>query len=344
MSGTALPRIGIRLSSGLGPQRCIELAQAAEVGGFASIWFAENPFESGVFVTAGACAALTERVRIGIGVVNPYTRHPVQIAMEFAALAGLAEGRAILGVGSGIASRITRMRIDDSRPVTAVREAIGIVRPMLSGKRVTYSGAAFSVSDAQLPHWICPLPSQRRLPIYMAAAGEPMLRACGEIADGLIVSNLTPLASTRRMIGIVTDEAAKAGRPKPTVVQYVPCAVRPNGEEACRTVKSAIAEMLRSFWPSSGNWPPAKEKIVAESGIPRRAFATALDRLRRGEDAAAVLDDRFVEAFAIAGTAEECLAQVARYRQAGADELALTIAGPQSLIDLSYLGAALGAA
>ena len=343
MSGIALPQVGIRLSSGLGPRHSIDLAQAAEAGGFASIWFAENPFESGVFVAAGACAALTERVRIGIGVVNPYTRHPVQIAMEFAALDGLSEGRAILGVGSGIASRITRMGIDDSRPVTAVREAIGIVRPMLSGKRVTYDGAAFSVSNAQLPHWICPHRSQSRPPIYMAAAGEPMLRACGEIADGLIVSNLTPLASTKRMIGIVTEEAANAGRPKPTIVQYVPCAVRPNGEEACRTVKSAIAEMLRSFWPSSDDWPPAKEKIVAESGIPRRAFATALDLLRRGEDVAAALDDRFVETFAIAGTAEECLAQATRYRQAGVDELALTVAGSRPLIDLPYLAAALAA-
>ena len=102
MSG-ALPRIGIRLSGAIAPQSSIELARAAEAAAFASVWFAENPFQRGVFTAAGACAAATARVRIGTGVVNPYTRHPVQIAMEFAVLDELAEGRAILGLGSGIA-------------------------------------------------------------------------------------------------------------------------------------------------------------------------------------------------------------------------------------------------
>ena len=62
----ALPQIGIRVSGGLTPRRCIELAQAAEAAGFASVWFAENPFWRGVLTTAGACAAATRRVRIGV--------------------------------------------------------------------------------------------------------------------------------------------------------------------------------------------------------------------------------------------------------------------------------------
>lgn len=341
MNSAALPRIGIRLSSGLGPRYCIDLAQAAEASGFASIWFAENPFQIGVFTAAGACAAATERVRIGIGVVNPYTRHPVQIAMEFAALDGLCWNRGTLGIGSGIPSQVNRIGLDTSRPVTAVREAIAIIRPMLAGGRVTYDGAVFSVSNAQLLSWICPYPPQSGPPIFIAAAGEPMLRACGEVADGLIVSNLTPLTSTKRMISIVGEAAANAGRPKPVIVQYVPCVARPDGEEARQRVKSAIAEMVRNFWPSWDDLPPVKEKIVAESGIPRRDFVAALDRLRRGEDGVSALDDRFVEAFAIAGTAEECLAQAARYHSAGVDELALTIAGLRPLTDLPYLGRAL---
>ncbi|HEV2187579.1 MAG TPA: LLM class flavin-dependent oxidoreductase, partial [Stellaceae bacterium] len=256
----ALPRIGIRLSSGLGPRCCIDLAQAAEAGGFASIWLAEDPFESGVFVAAGACAALTERVRIGIGVVNPYTRHPAQIAMEFAALDGLSDGRAILGIGSGIASRVGRSGLHITRPVTAVRDAIAIIRPMLSGRQVTYDGAVFRVSSGLILNRLAPNPPHGP-PIFMAAAGEPMLRACGEIADGLIVSNLTPLRSVERMIGIVAEVAAKAGRPKPAIVQYVPCLARPDRKEACQTARSAIGLMLLSFWPAEDDWPPAKEKI-----------------------------------------------------------------------------------
>jgi len=341
MNEIALPRIGIRLSSGLGPRYCIDLAQAAEANGFASIWFAENPFESGVFVAAGACAAMTGRMRLGIGVVKPYTRHPVQIAMEFAALDELSGGRAILGIGSGIAAPIKCMGLDNSRPVTAVREAITIVCGLMMGDGVTFDGTVFNVRSVNTLRRIFPHLPHPGPQIYLAAAGQPMLRACGELADGLVISNLTPLCSAKRMAEMVVERAAKLGRPKPTIVQYVPCVARPDREEARQTIKSAIAEMLRSFWPSGDNWPRAKEKIVAESGIPRRDFVVALDRLRCGEDGMSALDDRFVETFAIAGTADECLAQAARYRAAGVDELALTIAGPQPLLDIPYLGAAL---
>jgi len=227
MNEIALPRIGIRLSSGLGPRYCIDLAQAAEANGFASIWFAENPFESGVFVAAGACAAMTGRMRLGIGVVNPYTRHPVQIAMEFAALDELSGGRAILGIGSGIAAPIKCMGLDNSRPVTAVREAITIVCGLMMGDGVTFDGTVFNVRSVNTLRRIFPHLPHPGPQIYLAAAGQPMLRACGELADGLVISNLTPLCSAKRMAEMVVERAAKLGRPKPTIVQYVPCVAHP---------------------------------------------------------------------------------------------------------------------
>ncbi len=342
-----LPRIGIRLSGAVVPRACVELAQAAEASGFASVWLAENPFQRGVFTTAGACAAATKRVRIGIGVVNPFTRHPVQIAMEFAALDELAGGRAIVGLGSGIATPIRRMGIDNSRPVTAVREAVGILRFLLPGNAITFRGSIFRLEEARLslPRPDVPIDFGPRsgASIYLAGVGERMLGACGEIADGLIVSNLTPLRSTKRIIDIVTEAAKKAGRERPAIVQYVPCVARGDGEEARQTVKSAIGEMLTSFWPVDNDWPPSREATVAESGISRRDFTAALARLRQGEPASSVLDDRFVAVFAIAGTAEDCLTQAARYRAAGVNELALTFAGPRPLMDIPYLGRALTA-
>ena len=66
----------------------------------------------------------------------------------------------------------------------------------------------------------------------------------------------------------------------------------------------------------------------------------ALDRLRRGERAGGVLDDRFISGFALAGTAEQVIAQAAQYRRAGADELALSFAGPQPAADAAYFAQA----
>jgi len=334
MNKAHLPRLGIRLHGGVAPLACVELAKTAEASGFTSLWFAENPFQRGVLPAVSACAMATRTIGVGIGVVNPYNRHPSLIAMEFGALDELSQGRALLGIGSGIGAMIERMGLSYDRPVSAVRDAIHIVRALLRGDTVTYRGRVFSVDDAALGF----RPPRPDLPIYMAAMGDRSVRVCGEIADGLMVSNMTPAAFTERIVGIVGAAASRAGRRMPEVVQYVPCVARSDGAAAREVVKTAIAEMLTSFWPASGQWTSVKEAVVAESGIARDEFAAALDRLRRREPANAVLDERFVDGFAIAGTAEDCLRQAARYRRVGVTELVLTMAGPQASADIAYLG------
>jgi 5,10-methylenetetrahydromethanopterin reductase len=279
-----------------------------------------------VLATAGACAAVTEQARIGVGVVNPYTRHPAQIAMDFAALDELSGGRAVLGIGSGIAPPIRRMGIVNDRPTAAVREAIEIVRGLLAGNSMTMSGRIFGLDDARLT-----FRSDRLLPIYMAAGSDLALRACGEIADGFVISNMTPPCLTVRMIEIVAEAAAKAGRPRPRIVQYAPCAVSTDGSAARRAVKRTIGDTLTLLWPAGDEWPRRREAVVAESGIPRGEFAAALTRLRSGEEAGSVLGERFVAAFAIAGTPEECYEQAAVYRAAGVDELALSFGSAEEI-------------
>jgi 5,10-methylenetetrahydromethanopterin reductase len=327
----ALPELGLRLSGAPDPLRCVKLAVAADKAGFASVWFAENPLQRGVLATAGACAAVTRRVRIGVGVVNPYTRHPVQIAMDFAALDALSGKRAVLGIGSGIAPPIARMGVVNDRPVAAVGEAVAIVRALLAGENVGMRGRMFALDGARLDF----RPSRSDLPIYMAAGSERALRVCGEIADGFIVSNLTPPPLTARMIAIVAESAAGTGRPNPSVVQYAPCSVSSDGDAARRAVKRTIGETLTLLWPTGDEWPRRREAVVAASGIPRPEFVEALYRLRRGEDASVVLDERYVTAFAIAGTAAECREQAERYRAAGVDELALSLGTADEIAALS---------
>jgi 5,10-methylenetetrahydromethanopterin reductase len=338
MTKVALPDIGLRLSGAVEPRQCIELAQAAENAGFASVWFAENPFQRGVMATAGACAVVTKRVRIGVGVVNPFGRHPTLIVMEFATLHELSEGRAVLGIGSGVAAAVRRMGFTDERPVTALREAIAIIRTMLSGDTATLMGKKFNVDAARLGF----AARAGDLPIYMAAAGDMMLKLCGEIADGLIISNLTPPRTTERLVAIAAASAAPTGRPPPRIVQYVPCALDSDSATAHDSAKALVGGMLAGLWPTGDDWPRARERIVAESGIPRREFAGVLDALRRDAAAAAVIDERFIAAFAIAGTAPEAIEQSARYGNAGVDELVLTFAGPRPSQDIAEFGAACG--
>jgi alkanesulfonate monooxygenase SsuD/methylene tetrahydromethanopterin reductase-like flavin-dependent oxidoreductase (luciferase family) len=79
-----------------------ERARAAEAAGIDSLWFIEDYFQTGAFAIAGAAAAVTTRVDLGLGVVNPYSRHPALLAMETATLAAIAPGRVALGLGTGV--------------------------------------------------------------------------------------------------------------------------------------------------------------------------------------------------------------------------------------------------
>ena len=146
------PRLGIRLHGGLAPQRCVELAVAAEARGFTSAWFAENPLERGALPALAACAAATRRIELGVGVWNPFLRHPAQIAMDASALDELAEGRLTLGIGAGLAAPIRRLGIDNAKTLAALEDTFAIVRGLLAGETVTYKGKVFAVEDAKLSY------------------------------------------------------------------------------------------------------------------------------------------------------------------------------------------------
>jgi 5,10-methylenetetrahydromethanopterin reductase len=332
------PKLGIRLHGGLDPAHCVTLATAAEASGFASVWFAENPMERGVMPAAAACAVATRRVELGIGVWNPYTRHPAQIAMEIGALDELAEGRATLGIGAGLAPPIYRLGIDNARPLGALSDTFHIVRGLLRGESVTYKGSVFAVYGAKLGY----KPRRTDMPLLMAARGEKALALCGRIANGLMVSNMCPPGFAAHAAKAMRASAERAGRsPLRRIVHYAPCVATSDRRDAIAAIKPVLAGMLETFWALGQKVPAAKASLVAYSGIPEPDFAAAIERLQSGGAPEAVIDQRFIEAFAIAGTADDCLRRIAAYGDAGVSDLVLTFVGPDPLADIAALGRAL---
>jgi 5,10-methylenetetrahydromethanopterin reductase len=331
-----LPKLSVRLHGGLTPAQCVAQAKAAEAAGFASVWFAENLFARGILPAAAACAVATQRLGIGAGVFNPYNRHPTLIAMEIGALDDLAGGRVRLGIGSGVGSAVERMGMSYARPVTALGEAIAIVRALLAGEEVTFAGDVFKVERVKLD-----FTPRRDIAIFMAGRGDRSLALCGERADGLLVSNMCTAAFVARSAAHVAEAAARAGRSGPLgIVRYMPCCLRADRAEAVAAAKRAVGEMLPVYWRLGQRLDGAKQALTMESGIDEAEFASAAERLRAGEDAVAVLDARFVAAFAIAGTASDCAAQVAACSEAGVTELALTFSGAQSAAEMRELAMA----
>ncbi len=331
----ALPKLSVRLHGGLSPRHCVTQAKAAEAAGLAAVWFAENPFARGILPAASACAAATHRLGIGAGVFNPFSRHPTLIAMEIGALDELADGRVRLGIGSGVGSAVERMGLSYARPLTALGEAIVIVRALLRGEEVKIAGEVFSVDQVKLDYT-----PRADIAIYMAGRGDRSLALCGERADGLLVSNMCTTAFVARSAAQMRDAAARAGRVEPLgVVRYMPCCVRADRGEAIAAARRAVAEMLPAYWRLGQRLEGAKTALTLESGIAEAEFDAAAQRLRAGADAG-VLDDRFVQAFAIAGTPADCVAQIAACGAAGVTELALTFAGPEAATEMKDLAAA----
>jgi 5,10-methylenetetrahydromethanopterin reductase len=311
------PRLGIRLHGGLTPQRCVELAVAAEAQGFASAWFAENPLERGALPALAACAAATQRIALGIGVWNPFLRHPAQIAMDASALDELAGGRLTLGIGAGLAAPIRRLGVDNRKTLAALQDTFAIVRGLLAGETVTYKGHVFTVEDVKLSH----RPHRPDLPILLAARGPKALALAAEVADGLMVSNMCPPG--------FAAWAAAIARPA-RLVQYAPCLVAADRPTAMAAIKPVLAGLLKTFWTLGLRVPAAKASLIDHSGIPEAQFAAAV------ASPATALDERFVDAFAVAGTIDDCRARIAAYGAAGVTDLVLTFVSPDPVRDMAH--------
>ena len=229
-----------------------------------------------------------------------------------------------LGIGSGLGHAVERMGFSTKRSLTALREAIAIIRALLRGEEVTFAGTAFNVQRVKLDYR-----ARADIPIFMAARGPNAVKACGEIADGLIVSNMCAAGFIARSVRRLHGCGAGRGPRQPSgrgAVHAVRAARRPGRGVSRRQARHRrhAAGLLDAGAAAAGRQGRADDG----SGISEDDFAAAVTRLKAGEAPDAVLDERFVEAFTIAGNADDCRAQAAAYAAAGVTELALTFFGP----------------
>lgn len=329
-----LPDISIRVDGSMTPQACVELAQAADAAGLAGVWFAENAFARGILPAAAACAVATKRVQINAGVFNPYSRHPTMMAMEIGALDELSGGRAGISIGAGIMSATEKMALNADKPLPALRDTLMILGGLLAGKEVEHLGQFFSAKKVKLDYLI-----RKEIPVYLAGRGNLTVGLAGEAASGLIVSNMCSAEFAGKVAALMRTSRSAAGRQSPgKVIQYMPAAVSRESSAAKDAAKRMIGEMLPRFWSLGQKLNSAKEALLAGTKISESEFASAVARIRGGEDPAQVLDDRFATAFSVCGTPEECLALARVYKAHGVDELALTFEGSTAKEQIGEIG------
>src|SRR5215213_10998725 len=182
-------------------EEMIATGQVLDRAGFDTIWLAEaypwwrkHQMEArSSTVTSALIARSTERLTIGWGIISPFTRHPVQVAMDARVVQELAPGRFILGFGT---SKIflNNAKLQTKKTLGPMRDAVGIVRGVLSGERFEYDGETWS---ADVPAQEGAHAPREVPPVYVAATAPKMQALAGEIADGCLTPSITTPAFVR---------------------------------------------------------------------------------------------------------------------------------------------------
>jgi probable F420-dependent oxidoreductase len=189
--GLTLPFAGLPLGEHL------DLFRAAEAAGYDDLWTGETAGPDG-FTPLAMAAAVTERIRLATGIVNPYTRGPALLAQQAAALQDASGGRFVLGIGSSSNVIVERWNeVPFVKPLTKVREAVENLHKVFAGER---GAGGFKLET----------PPAQPIPIVIAALRGKMLALAAQLGDGAF-TNFLPLSglpAVREAFGAPDKELA----------------------------------------------------------------------------------------------------------------------------------------
>ncbi|MCY4273419.1 MAG: LLM class flavin-dependent oxidoreductase, partial [bacterium] len=189
----------------------IEYVQYAEQKGFEAVWQADSRLVREATVPMAAFVASTDRIKVGSGVLDMWTRNPARLAATFSTLDDLAPGRILCGLGAWWDPLASKVGVDRRRPLGAMREVVTVVRALLADENVTLHGDYVHLEDVELDYVHQPR-RPKDVPIYIGATGMKMMALTGEIADGVVLNYLVSPDYNRRAMDALAEGAARAGR------------------------------------------------------------------------------------------------------------------------------------
>jgi len=178
-------KVQLFLEAGIPPAQIIELGALAESYGVHTLWASSFPAKREPFMCLTALAAESGRMRLGPVPISPYEVHPLKIADSVLTLNELSGGRASITIG-GMGHSVMRVTdLTPARRVTAVRECVEIVKAAATGEFTNYDGELYSLKN-YVADWLEASPPR----VYVGANGPMMLRMAGQVADGVMLSDV----------------------------------------------------------------------------------------------------------------------------------------------------------
>jgi 5,10-methylenetetrahydromethanopterin reductase len=319
----------MRLALGFNPvlsiSDSVKLASKAEGLGYESIWIHESLFQRDVVTYISAMAARTSRIRLGSGVINTFTRHPVTAATTFATLSEASQGRVTLGLGLGSFPTIPLIGhqifpVEKTQPLRRIREYVEVVKLVWGGEKVDFEGEFFKVHNLTLGFKV-----DGRVPIYIASLSPRTQAYAATVADGVILSPALNTAwGTEKMVENVKRGEARSGR----VVErasYMLTSLDSDRAKAAQAVRDyyffvyQLSEVVRP-------------EVLAPYGISDERLKPMKEAWKKGDvpEAKRLVPDEAIEALTITGDGDHAQERLKEYAKAG---VTLPIAMPIGNLD-----------
>jgi 5,10-methylenetetrahydromethanopterin reductase len=277
-------------------------ARNAEAMGFTELWVVEDCFLSGGMALAASALAVTERIRVGIGLLPAAVRNPAIVAMEIATLAGLAPGRVVVAFGHGVEAWMRQIGARPRNRLAALAETVSTVRALLHGETVTHHGRFVDLEAVALDF----SPTQPP-PILIGTTGDRGIALAAEVADGLLLPEGcgAPFIAKARE-ALVAARAGAGDGAEPELVVYA--WARAGESEHDRTVLEGVV----NGWARNGMYP----RPMAAAGVPSPYPESAPDSL--------------IASLTISGSRARCRDAAQSLIEAGATRVVLCATGEDS--------------
>ncbi|TML62535.1 MAG: LLM class flavin-dependent oxidoreductase [Actinobacteria bacterium] len=330
-------RIGVMQLTMEPLEEMLESARVMDRAGMDTIWLAEaypwwrkHGMEArSSTVVSGLVAKETERLTVGWGIISPFTRHPVQVAMDARVVQEAAgPGRFLLGFGT---SKIflNNARLNGKRTLGPMADAVAIVRGVLSGEPFAYEGDTWSADVPGLQEEA--LTPRHVPPVYVAATAPKMQALAGQIADGC----LTPSITTPAFVLYTRENVAADIDIGCTVVASIHETDRDKGRDGAREIAGMyLANKVQ-------NIKGAADTLLDLAGLTQEEIQPVAEAMEHGGRLAAkakVTDEILDKCRPIAGTPADCIAAIEEYREAGCTHVMLELWGDRRHEQIELFG------
>ncbi|QRN83954.1 LLM class flavin-dependent oxidoreductase [Chloroflexota bacterium] len=292
----------------------LDYVKYAEERGFEAVWQAESRLVRDAIVPMAAYAAVTDKLKIGSGVINNWTRNIGLLAATYLTLDDLAPDRIICGIGAWWDPLAGNVGIHRKNPLKAMEETVLTMRRLLNMERVTFDGEFVHVNGIELDV-VHGRREPRNVPIYIGATGPKMLELTGKIADGALLNYCVPPAYNEVAINKLKAGLKESGRTLEELdrPQLVVCSVDEDGDKARDTTRELLTQYLAQqphIAKASGVSMDIVHEIQSILGWPATHEQIA--------KAKHLVPDELIHKITASGTPDEARAKVQEYIDNGA--------------------------